>query len=325
MEYALRVGGFEDHRQAWEQILPASPNSSIFVTPWWQEAWYQHFGDGADLRIVSVRAGDQVIGIAPLMLSAGTISFLGDTDLFDYHEFVAVEEHEEGFYDTLWEYIMRLEWDTLELRSVQEDSSILKRLPALAAKEGLALQVTDEDMAPITSLPASWDEYVGGLAKKSRHELRRKLRRLESADNYRQYVLSDPESIPEHMPDFFRLLRASSEDKNEFLTPEREAFFVDIGAQLASRGQFKLYFLEVGGVRVASCICFDYAGSYLLYNSGYDPEFSQLSVGLLNKALCIRDAIQEGRSCFEFLRGTERYKYDLGATDRALYRISAQR
>ncbi len=100
---------------------------------------------------------------------------------------------------------------------------------------------------------------------------------------------------------------------------------MDIGAQLASRDQLKLFFLEVDGARVAACICFDYAGSYLLYNSGYDPEFARLSVGLLNKALCIRDAIEEGRSRFEFLRGTERYKYDLGATDRALYRISAQR
>ena len=29
-------------------------------------------------------------------------------------------------------------------------------------------------------LPATWDEYLGTLSKKDRHELRRKLRRLES-------------------------------------------------------------------------------------------------------------------------------------------------
>ena len=325
MAYSLHVGDFEDHRDAWERLMPASPNSSIFVTPWWQETWCRHFGDGADLRIVSVSAGDKVIGIAPLMVTAGTVTFLGDTDLFDYHEFIVIKDHEEGFYDALWGYLTSFEWHTLDLRSVQEDSSILKRFPVLAASGGLSLEVADEDMAPITSLPPSWDEYVGSLKKKSRHELRRKLRRLESADSYRQYVLSDPQSVSEHMPDFFRLLRASSDEKNRFLTPEREAFFMDIAAQLASRDQFKLFFLEVGGARVAACICFDYAGSYLLYNSGYDPEFARLSVGLLNKALCIRDAIEEGRSRFEFLRGTERYKYDLGATDRALYRVVVHR
>jgi CelD/BcsL family acetyltransferase involved in cellulose biosynthesis len=50
-----------------------------------------------------------------------------------------------------------------------------------------------------------------------------------------------------------------------------------------------------------------------------------LSVGLLNKALCIKQAIEEGRNAFDFLRGPERYKYDLGGTDRLLYRIAVRR
>ena len=90
------------------------------------------------------------------------------------------------------------------------------------------------------------------------------------------------------MRDFFRLLRASRQDKNEFLTPERERFFLDIARESASRDQFRLYFLEVGGERVAACICFDYGDDYLLYNSGYDPGYSRLSVGLINKALAFR-------------------------------------
>ncbi len=124
------------------------------------------------------------------------------------------------------------------------------------------------------------------------------------------------------MDDFFPLMRASSHDKDDFLTPEREDFFKKLALELAPRGQFKLYFLEVDGVRVASCICFDYAGTYLLYNSGYDPEFSTLSVGLLNKALCLKEAIEEGRECFDFLRGNERYKYDLGGKTVPYFRWS---
>jgi CelD/BcsL family acetyltransferase involved in cellulose biosynthesis len=120
-------------------------------------------------------------------------------------------------------------------------------------------------------------------------------------------------------------LRESSPEKMAFLTQEREKFFVDIARELAVRGQFKLYFLELNGVRVASCICFDYADSYLLYNSGYDPGYSNLSVGLINKALCIREAIEEGRRSFNFLRGSERYKYDLGGKNQVLYRVTGRR
>ena len=127
------------------------------------------------------------------------------------------------------------------------------------------------------------------------------------------------------MRDFFRLHRASSAEKHAFMTPERERFFLDIAIELASQGRFKLYFLEVDGIRAASCICFDYGDSYLLYNSGYEPSYASLSVGLINKALCIQDAIEKGKRSFEFLRGRERYKYNLGGKDRAIYKMVVRR
>jgi CelD/BcsL family acetyltransferase involved in cellulose biosynthesis len=58
-----------------------------------------------------------------------------------------------------------------------------------------------------------------------------------------------------------------------------------------------------------------------MYNSGYDPQFSSYAVGLMSKALLIRDAIESGRSCVDFLRGDESYKYDLGGKDQQVYRL----
>ena len=65
----------------------------------------------------------------------------------------------------------------------------------------------------------------------------------------------------------------------------------------------------------AAVVCFDYKGIRFLYNSGYDPEFSHLSVSLMLKSWCVRNAIEEGIEYFDFLRGSERYKYDLGGVD----------
>ena len=171
----------------------------------------------------------------------------------------------------------------------------------------------------------SWDEYVSGLRKKDRHELRRKLRRLTNGNQAEQYAFDDPDEIADAMPEFFRLMRASKPDKDDFLTPDREQFFRDLAQELAPRGQYKLFFLELNDVRVASCICFDYNGSYMLYNSGYDPEYSALSVGLLNKALCIQDAIEAGKKSFDFLRGSERYKYNLGGTNQTIHELVIKR
>ena len=325
MTHSVRVGDFTTMNDEWEGILPLSSTNTIFVTPWWQRVWWRHFGEGYDLCILSVSDDDGVAGIAPLMLKGGVASFVGDKDLFDYLDFLVPRGKEEIFYNTLWDHVQGLAWDTLDLSSLPEDSPTLKYLPPLVERSGYAVEVAHEEMTPVAALPSTWDDYLLGLSKKDRHELRRKLRRLERADSTCQYVCNDVDALPGCMQDFFRLLRASSDDKLAFLTPERESFFIDVALELAPKHQFKLYFLEVDGVRVASCICFDYAGSYLLYNSGYDPSYSALSVGLLNKALCIRDAIEDGRDTFNFLKGSERYKYNLGAKNMAVHTLVVRR
>jgi CelD/BcsL family acetyltransferase involved in cellulose biosynthesis len=44
-------------------------------------------------------------------------------------------------------------------------------------------------------------------------------------------------------------------------------------------------------------------------------------VGLILKAFGIKKAIEEGMQFYDFLRGDERYKYDLGAMDSMLNKI----
>ncbi|MBM3944485.1 MAG: GNAT family N-acetyltransferase, partial [SAR202 cluster bacterium] len=135
----------------------------------------------------------------------------------------------------------------------------------------------------------------------------------------------DMDSLPGYMDDFFRLMRTSREDKREFLTPERERFFRAVAEACTERGHFCLSFLELDGKRVAACIAFDYGDAYLLYNSGYDPDYASLSVGLINKALCLKDAIEAGKRTFDFLKGSERYKFDLGGVNQHLFRIEVTR
>jgi CelD/BcsL family acetyltransferase involved in cellulose biosynthesis len=116
-------------------------------------------------------------------------------------------------------------------------------------------------------------------------------------------------------------MQESKGEKRDFLVPDRQAFFQAIMDRMYQEGLARLIFLEVEGERVAAVVCFDHAGRRFLYNSGYRLSHSHYSVGILLKALCIEDAIREGLVYFDFLRGPEPYKYDLGGKDVNLYRI----
>jgi CelD/BcsL family acetyltransferase involved in cellulose biosynthesis len=325
MSLAVQLEDFESLETEWQRLLPKTAANTIFITPLWQKLWWQHFGQDANLHILSVRQDEELIGIAPLMLTKGVLSFLGDTDLFDYHDFLVKNGKEVEFYDVLCEYLIELDWHTIELKSLRESSVALERLKTLADQKGFKTEIVEEDVSPFAVLTPTWDEYQASMRKKNRHELRRKTRRLEAGGNVNQYSCGDPATIGECMPDFFRLMRASSPDKDGFLTEERELFFNDMAKRLAEEGIFKLFFMEVDSKRVASCIAFDYGDAYLLYNSGYDPEYSALSVGLLNKAFCLREALEAGKGTFDFLRGTERYKYDLGGQNQIVYQMTIKR
>ena len=325
MTGSVATENFDDTAGRWEEILPRCWTDTVFVTHAWQRVWWSSFGETYSPLILSVRDRGRDLGIAPLMIRDGVLSFIGDADLFDYHDFLVLKGCEDRFYEVLFEYLADLEWESIDLKSVPQSSPTLRGIEAAAVKMGLSTEVQVEDVTPAVLLPDTWEAYLSTLARKDRHELRRKLRRLHAAGTVRQSECPCPDAHEECMNDFFRLMRASSPEKADFLTPARERFFRAFAAELAPRGTFRLYFLEVDGIRVASCICLDHSGSFLLYNSGYDPGFSHLSVGLLNKALCIKQAIEEGRNAFDFLRGPERYKYDLGGTDRLLYRIAVRR
>jgi CelD/BcsL family acetyltransferase involved in cellulose biosynthesis len=179
-------------------------------------------------------------------------------------------------------------------------------------------------VSPRLDLPGDWDGYLQSLSKKDRHELRRKLRRLYSAGEVVAAPVNDPASRATDVADFLALHRLSAENKAAFMTADMEAFFRGIVDEFTPRGMLRLYFLSIDNHRVASVILFDYRGEFLLYNSGYDPEYAHLSVGLLLKAFCIRDAISEGRRAFDFLQGNEPYKYDLGATDVPILRMRVE-
>ena len=321
MGYVCERIQFNDAVDDWAALEGGLNNDSVFFTLHWQECWWELLGIG-ELHLCRVSAEGIVVGIAPLMYEAGVWRFLGGTDLFDYHECLILEGHEEAFFEAVLKYMQSQPWQEIELVSLRDDTVTLKTLPSVAERAGYSVMVTQEDVSPGIVLLEDWDSYLSTLTKKNRHELRRKMRRLEAADvdvSFR--TIAETAEIEASLPEFFRMMRISREDKTEFHTTEREHFFQALAGKLSELETLKLFFLDVDERPAAAVICFDYKGIRFLYNSGYDPAYSDLSVSLMLKAWCIRDAIEVGLGYFDFLRGSERYKYDLGGVDHQIMQM----
>ena len=89
---------------------------------------------------------------------------------------------------------------------------------------------------------------------------------------------------------------------------------------LATKG-WKIYYLEIKKEIAACCFVFeDKVGSYL-YNSSKNNTFNEVNPGIIIIDKIIEKLINENYSFFDFLKGTERYKFDLGGTSTQLYDI----
>jgi CelD/BcsL family acetyltransferase involved in cellulose biosynthesis len=210
----------------------------------------------------------------------------------------------------------------LDLRGLREDSPLLPALLAAAPDAGFAAAKEEEALSPRVMLPETWDDYLGTLSKKDRHEMRRKMRRLDSAGTIEMRIITTADEAAPMLDTLFHLMQISNHHKEEFLErPGMQEFFRNMTAGMADAGMLRLYALNLDDVPVAMVHNLDVGGTLYMYNSGYDPALSHYAVGLMSKALLIRDAIESGRKCVDFMRGDESYKYDLGGTDRQVYRV----
>lgn len=312
---------FSSVRNEWDELLNRYNISNVFLSTSWQELWWNEFGEG-NLTILSCSNGQEVIGIAPFHITNSSVRFLGDTDLFDYHDFIIAPGNELLFYQKIIEWLNTKDVNEVILPSIPANSTALNFLSEVAEKEGWECIIKNEDVCPKIELPSSWEDYLLSLRKKDRHELRRKFRRLENFGSSEIITLSTHNEISNNMDSFFYLMRESRSDKDMFLTSEREHFFRNMADKLSQEQLITLSLLYVESKIAAATICFDYKDTRFLYNSGFDHEYDNLSVGLLLKASCIRDAIEQKFKYFDFLRGDEPYKYHLGGIDQEIFSIT---
>jgi hypothetical protein len=304
----------------WDALLKESATATFFQTKEWMQLWLKHFPhtyrlqgvfDGKDLigiiPFLKTQAGQEFIGLAPV-LGKELVSDFGDIITKTSYERIVWQE----VLVKIKSQISNIKNGPVAFNFIRENSpsfDILKQ-------SGGILEVAD--VAPFIELPKSWDEYLLSLDRHDRHELRRKMRKLEAEGA----TTRQGSPAKKEIDDFFRLVSLSSEQKRDFLTDQMKAFFTEMIGQFYALGIVRLIFLDLGGISIASILTFEYHNEVLLYNSGFDPNYIRLSPGFILNAYAIKDAIGKENKRFDFLRGGERYKYDLGAQERKLYKIT---
>jgi CelD/BcsL family acetyltransferase involved in cellulose biosynthesis len=351
--------------ETWDALVDRTPAATPFSHHCVQQAWWDAYGATAHdqtLVVVDEAAPDEIVAIAPLMhrheLEPGDVAakttlrhqagttlrpvpasatavFFGASYHADYATILAAPADLPGACDAIAAALADEDpsrWDVLDLRRLRAGDpatdALVAAFEAVAARAGWLVTREPEDVCPILTLPVGLDfeGYLGTLDKKERHEIRRKIRRAETAGA----VVLEPSAEPAtDLEAFIDLHQKRWGDQGLFPATEGGAasrrFFADLFENCAPSGIVELDFLTVGGRRIAAGVTLHDRQTVYYYNAGVEPDARDLSPGVVMVACYIQRAIELGRTRLDFMRGNEPYKYAWGAVDEPIERLLVQR
>jgi CelD/BcsL family acetyltransferase involved in cellulose biosynthesis len=329
---------FETINPDWNKLLQTSIIDVPFLRHEYLSLWWQTLGGGewgsAELMVaVGKNPLDEIVAIAPLFKpkedrTRPRLMFIGSIEISDYLDLIVsendLEQFVKGMFDSLEERD-REEWVDLDLYNLPDWSPSVEVLTDEAKRRGWETSSEIYQPCPVITLPSTWDDYLSGIKKKQRHELRRKLRRAENyAEPVRFHIVSRDDDLDNVIADYLQLMSYDTR-KQGFLTAPMRENVQDVVRLAMQEGYLLLVFLYVGDTAAAAYMHFDYGNRIWVYNSGINPAYLDLSPGWVLLGRTIQWGIENGREALDFMRGDEIYKYRLGGVDRNVLRLLVSR
>ena len=304
-------------RSDWSELLQSSASSNPFLTWEWLYAWWMHFGNSNGLRLLVVRAGTELIAIAPLrMVSAplywfSRLEFLGTGEAgSDYLDVIARRGCEDEVVEALADFLTSRQL-TLRLTHLPP-ASISAQLARRLGGAGWATSFADDGTCPIVDLQGhTFESFLGSVGASHRANVRRRLRALDREFDVRFDRITrheDRQAALAALARFHNRRYADRGGSTAFASAAARAFHEDATRRALDRGWLRMYRLTLNGTTAAVMYGFHMGGRFYFYQHGYDDTYAPQSIGLVLMALTIKAAISEAATEFDMLWGTEAYK-----------------
>ena len=307
----------------WEALLKAAVEPTIFLSPCWISSWWHQFGKGK--RPCMVAGWDEsrhLCALAPLyfedMHLGGVwgrplaLRFMGDSGVgSEYLGLLVCPGDEEKFLRALSEGL-RGQWTLADLHGLEEDGALPSTIESTL---GTSRRIYRE-ILPCSRilLPGDYESYLASLPQKFRRNIRSRTNKL--VKNFRVNLLRTTREaeIAPHLERFFAMHQARWTAKGHlgsFHDLRKRAFYQEVSVGLLERGCLRFYHLEVDGVIRASQFGFVFDGRLHSLEEAFDQEFHPVGVGgvgVVLRAMAIKECISEGLKGYDFLGGTEPFK-----------------
>ena len=315
IEVAAHRGDLDALAASWEALVdPGHPGAS-FRSWAWISAWWKSFSLGREPFVLVARQAGAIVGLLPLCaerspLGGRRLLFIGEGIVgSDYLGVVCRRADEERLAAAFARHLGHEPFDELCLDGILRGDALLPALEGVLPAS--RSEVEPRYKCPHVTLAGDFERYLRTLPDGTGPQWKRRLRWLEKRPGFAIERLTDPAALVPGLDALFELhhKRWAIEGGSDAIdSRDVEAFHRLAGHALAERGLARLYLLQVEGAPRAALYGFAHGDRFAFYQAGYDPEWRQRSVGTVLLGHVVEECFAEGRSEYDFLRGSEPYK-----------------
>ena len=320
----------------WRELAGSHP----FHSPEWNLTWFEHFGSGSELCLITVRDNEGALqGLAPLVWSQnglhGRLQFLANgLACTDYTTFFAKDDSAEVIQQLVLGADLYLQQQRrrqkgfssgrLELDGLLVGSSSVDAMVLAFDERRYTVRRRTIEAAYSLKLPETLEQLKADLPRSLKRKLNRISKGLNSSEIHFERS-SDENQFGDLLSELVRLHQARRKMLDQpcvFATQLFVNFVRDAATKLARRGQAEFQWCTMNGSIVAMQLAFIHEQTISTYISGLDPDHLNSEPGFALVGCSLTDAIARNIRCYDFLRGDEPYKQLWQAQSRPLERIS---
>lgn len=313
----------------WSDLLSKSRANTIFLTWEWIYTWAETFlGPERRLFVLAVYKDKELVGIAPWCIrnkskwgmSLKCLEFLGTPEMgSDYLDVFAKEGKEKDVARHVSSFLFHEAaacWDSITLHDIPADSRFLLHYLYQVDEDGKHVELKPASFCPAATLPLTRSEFFANLSSNRRQQYVRHARLLAKKGKVTHQI--------------FRRLAAAQSLKSfntlyqeRWKSSEKELSFIQkLVSRCSEKDWIQIDLLEVDGREIAALLHLRYQQTLSMLLMGVDHSFDKrISIGNILVGLSIEQAIDDGFTTYDFLKGVEDYKFHWANSGRRSLRL----
>jgi CelD/BcsL family acetyltransferase involved in cellulose biosynthesis len=317
------IAEMEILRPAWQALLAISDCHRTFASPTWFLTTIEVFTELQPWLWVAEEDG-HLLGIAPLVIHAGSRKISLTSELADYQDFI-VAKGDTVVTTILLKAILSKEANSNRflLSGLRRNSNLRLAFESLRPMEhdGLPFLVNEIETCYYADVSDGYESYIHTRNANFRFNLRKAQRRAREAQI--EVLELGPQDIsgPDIAEHFLRLHLLRFPDKL-FSRAKPQQFCRLILPRLFDLRTLRVFVLRDHHGIMAIHLAVTDVNALGIWNGGFDSRASAVSPGkiLINKQIQV--CAEEGLARFDFLRGDETYKKSWSSNCQAISQIT---